>query len=258
MHLQFPSLWRKIPYTDTEFHAFMLRYNQMRRIRGSVHCLECNEILPRNEEQWEWIKTSTDYHDDYYYGTHCHTCYSCLKNYCYGCDVDDDPEEDILKGCGVCQRDYCEDCSVMFHCSGCTKNICNDCYKYECVECDKEFCSKCVEENESVRKCGYCDGCYCRGCYVAYDDDGFTEDYEIDFCTYSRCDVKQCCKDCVLQKYRQGQLECAGCIKRIAPLLVGESLEHKQLQEKYDDLKVEMKELKRQIEELKLGNGELR
>eukprot|EP00986_Skeletonema_menzelii_P015226 scaffold11326_cov144-Skeletonema_menzelii.AAC.3 len=57
---------------------------------------------------------------------------------------------------------------------------------------------------------------------------------------------------------QQGQQDCGGCIKRIVPLLVGENLERKQLQEENEQLKVEMEALKREIRELKLENEELR
>ncbi|KAK1740900.1 SPX domain-containing protein [Skeletonema marinoi] len=47
MHLQFPQVWREEPSAESEFHAFILRYNQMRRNREEISCLE---FLLRCEE----------------------------------------------------------------------------------------------------------------------------------------------------------------------------------------------------------------
>ena len=245
MHLHFPSVWQKEPSSDSEFHAFIVRYNQMRRNRGTVSCLECNESLPGDGD--EWIKTDTPY-----YGTHLFTCYDCLKYYCYYCEIGDDHVEETLAlyECATCRRDHCKGCSEMTECSGCTKMICNDCYKRECANCQNKFCSECVEKGESVRNCD-CDRCYCQGCFEAYYDDEAI--HIIDTC--SRCDVK-CCDDCGFRRYLDRQLQCTECIKERVSM--DESLERKQLQDEVKQLKVEMEELKRQIEELKLENEELR
>jgi len=238
-YIQFPSVWRNEPSAESDFHAFLGRYNQMRGDRGETSCLECNQSLPERR----WIETFTFSAD---YGTHWNTCYCCLKHYCYGCDIDGE-EKNILSACNTCRRDYCKDCVGMTFCSnsenGCIKTFCNDCYKYECVKCDREFCSRCI------KKCKYCNKCcYCAACY---------DDAAGDILTCSQCYIK-CCDDCRLQRCRQGQQDCGGCIKRIAPLLVGENLERKQLQEENEQLKVEMEALKREIRELKLENEELR
>ena len=247
-YLQFPSVWRKEPSADSEFHAFLLRYDEMRRNRETVTCLECNAILPVNGAQW--IKTDIEERRNHYYGIHLHTCYDCLKNYCYDCEIEDDEEEFelglVMKECGTCQRDYCKGCAEMTYCGGCSKDICHYCYKCKCVEdfCSEDFCSECVKDRKNVHKCEYCDKCYCLGCH---------DDEEVDIIyTCSRCDVK-CCEDCRLQRYQEVQLNCAQCINGSY-----RSLERKQLQDEVKQLKVEMEELKRQIEELKLENEELR
>ena len=246
MHLQFPSVWLDAfegPSTDSEFHAFILRYNQMYTNRGTVSCLECNEIIPRDgEEQWIGLHTSGYSFLDRNYGLHFYTCYGCLKHYCYDCE--------ITIGCCRCRRDYCKDCTGMFGCSGCDSKFCHYCCDHKCVECDERFCSEC--ENERIDLCDYCNRCYCRGC---------NDDEEVDIIsTCSRCYVT-CCNDCRLQRYRQGQQHCTDCIKPVAPSLVRkrfQRLTRKQLQGKYDLLKVEMEALRLENRELKLENEELR
>ena len=231
-HLQFPSMWQYEP--SFEFHALIGRYNEMRN-RGTVRCLECNRSLP-GTASGSWVITD----DDNYYGIHMYTCCDCLKNYCYCCDSNGE-EKKMLRSCDICERDYCKGCSEMTRCSGCEEKICNDCCKYECVECNKKFCLECGQKGKSMHKCDYCDKCYCQGC------SNNEVVYSYTWC--SQCDVK-CCKDCRLQRYRQGRLNCTQCIKE--SVAKDESLARKQLQEENEQLKVEVEALKRENRELKL------
>ena len=232
VHLRFPSLWRNERPTRSGFHAFIGRYNEMRRIRGTV-CLECNRGLPQDGDEWMNPNTLSEY-----YGTQLHTCCGCLKHYCYGCDHG--AGNDMLNVCSMCGQDYCKGCSELTYCSDCENNICDECYKYKCVKCSEDFCPQCIireeEGVESIRQCDYCDKCYCRGCYDDEEDD-----------IIYTCSVR-CCDDCRLRRYRQ-PLHCAEGM---------ENLERKQLQDENKQLKVEMEELKREIGDLKLENEELR
>ena len=243
-HLHFPSVWRKEPTKDSEFHAFIKRYNRMYRNRGAVNCLECNTSPQRNRAKW--IGTATSGNN---YGIHFHTCYGCLEHFCYSCNIDGVKKTTMLD-CVICKRDYCKECMGMTECSGCDRNICHDCHEgYECdMCCDEEFCSECVQESKSVRKCDYCDKCYCRlcndhSCCAVYDD-GCERELEIYTC--SRCNVK-CCKCCRLQRYQQGQLHCAECIEQ--SVATDESLARKTQQKELD---VKEEELMRHVEELVL------
>eukprot|EP00984_Skeletonema_dohrnii_P018365 scaffold8557_cov100-Skeletonema_dohrnii-CCMP3373.AAC.5 len=226
MHLQFPQVWRDEPSAEYEFHAFILRYNQMRGNWEEISCLECNQNLPRGSRN-EWI--DGDVSDPIFFGTQRHTCYGCMKHYCYSCVTNGVRK---LDGCHTCKRDYCVDCIEMHRCLPCNGKNCNDCYKDECHNCSVKFCSDCVE-----------------GGHVA------GEDKKVHFC--DQCS-DTCCDDCRFQKFRQGQLDCAECIKLIAPLLVGESLARKQLQEENEQLKVKNKEQQGEIKELKRENKELK
>eukprot|EP00984_Skeletonema_dohrnii_P034108 scaffold33204_cov72-Skeletonema_dohrnii-CCMP3373.AAC.1 len=100
MHLQFPQVWRDEPSTDSEFHQFLQRYNQMLTNREQVGCLECNQRLPTDGNQW----IDGDVSDPIDYGQQYSTCYDCFKHYCYECKID---------FCCTCRTDYCEDCTKM-------------------------------------------------------------------------------------------------------------------------------------------------
>jgi len=205
-HLQFPQVWREEPSTDSEFHQFLLRYNQMLTNREHVGCLECNQRLPSDGN--EWIETGTNAYLHIWYGTQAHNCYDCFKHYCYDCKID---------FCWTCQTDYCEDCTKMSDCKSCENSHCNDCYEHECHECNEKICLDCVEREYNCHKCGDCDKVLCSECIE--DEDVKTDVYTCDQCNDSCCDV------CRLRKFRQGQLGCTDCIKQVASLLECESKE---------------------------------
>ncbi len=151
-HLQFPYKWRRDRdrSTDSDFHAFIVRYNDMRRSRDTITCLNCNEDLPPDGSRWI---TNVD---DEYYGLHGFTCFQCLKHYCYDCDGPD------LTCCCKCDRDYCKDCVRVDECAKCDDFACEHCSK-TCDECNETICSECVE-NDSFHGCSYCGVSYCKDC----------------------------------------------------------------------------------------------
>eukprot|EP00985_Skeletonema_marinoi_P002842 scaffold1170_cov125-Skeletonema_marinoi.AAC.16 len=231
-HVQFPLVWLQEPSTDSEFHQFIQRYNQMWENREEVNCLECNEGLPCSTNQW--IGTNTLLSPDY--GTQYNTCYSCIKHYCNYCKIE---------FCRTCQTDYCEDCTKMSDCRSCENSHCNDCYEHECHECNEKICLDCVETEYQCHKCGDCDKVLCSECVE--DEDVKTDVYTCDQCNDSCCDV------CRLRKFRQGQLGCSDCIKQVAPLLVDEN---KRMCEENEQLKIENKKLQCEIKELRTTESE--
>ena len=233
MHLQFPQEWREEPSAESEFHAFIGRYNQMRGNLEAISCLECNQSLP--DGSYEWI--DGDVSDPIFYGTHFYTCYSCMKHYCYRCIVHGE-RRSTMGNCDTCKRDYCVYCTKMHVCLSCNGENCNDCYDHECHNCNEKICSECVEGGNDCYQCEDCNVVVCfQSCAV------FGEDKKVHFC--DQCSDR-CCDDCRFQKFRQGEQDCAECIKLISPLLVGESLARKQLQEENEQLKVRNKEREKQ------------
>jgi len=227
MHLQFPFVWRERASGCSQFHAFMLRYNQMRGNRGEVVCLECNSRLPAGQNQWINFGIS-GLHGRLHYGTQNHTCYDCFKHYCYSCENVGELIR-MLACCEICKRDYCTDCSKMHVCRCCSHNACNDCYKHECHKCNEKICLNCVEGHEDCYQCEECDRLFCSEC----SDPGVTD--------FSRnCGVCHdiSCDDCRFRRFQLGQHECAECIKTIVPLVADE---YKRLRQENEQLKLELK-----------------
>lgn len=232
-HLHFPYMWRKDRSTDTDFHAFILRYNIMRENRDTVTCLNfnCDQNLPVNGN--EWIGTR----DNCAHGLHNWTCYQCFKYYCEFCHEDDDGEK-MLHYCQKCQRDYCRECVKVKECDLCSDMwYCEHCFE-ECNECHKNICSGCMEHYCSA--CSYCDAVYCKECNPNV---GFVK-----FC--EECD-KSCCNLCRFRIYQEGGSDgCAECIR----LLPHEAALIEQLRILQD----EVGHLKNEVSELKLENKELK
>uniref|UniRef100_A0A7S2P2B5 Uncharacterized protein n=1 Tax=Skeletonema marinoi TaxID=267567 RepID=A0A7S2P2B5_9STRA len=240
-HLQFPLVWLQEPSTDSEFHQFLQRYNQMWANRGTISCLECNKGLPVGSgSRNEWIGTDTHGPE---YGQQYNTCYGCFKHYCYDCK---------MNFCSTCQMDYCDDCTKMSDCQVCGDSHCNDCCEHECHECNAKICSECVKEQyecygcvegQVCHICGDCDRVFCSEC--CNFEPGMISCEE---CTNNSCD------DCRLRRFLQGEQDCAECNKRIAPLIVRESIVSRSLKEEVESLKAEVKELKHENKELRSKN----
>jgi hypothetical protein len=234
-YLQFPLVWRDEPSAESEFHAFILGYNQIRGNWEEISCLECNQILPFGNQ---WIAGDGS---DLDYGTQLHTCYDCLKHYCYNCEIDGDYK---LDRCRTCDRVYCVDCTKMHVCRSCNGQSCNDCYEYECHQCNRKVCSECIEEGNDCDQCEHCDKVFC-----IERNDVQCEETKVCYC--HECNDR-CCDDCRLQRFRFGRQGCVECIRRISPLLVGES---KRMYDENEQLKVENKRLHSEIKELKTRGG---
>ena len=222
MHLQFPIVWRQRASTASEFHAFMLRYNQMWGNREETSCLECNTRFPTGQSQWIETRTS-----DNLYGTQRHTCYDCFKHYCYGCEIGIERER-MLSNCKTCERDYCTNCSKMSFCQSCAYSTCDDCYENRCHKCNEKICLNCVEGHEDCYKCEACQRVFCSEC----SDPGVTD--------FSRNCVEchdTCCDDCRFRRFQFGQHNCVECIKTIAPLVADE---YKRLRRENEQLKLEL------------------
>ena len=147
-HLQFPYKFRKDRSTDSVFHAFILRYNEMREIRDTVTCLCCDLDLPENGTGWVHTRIMS------YYGLHNATCYQCTKHYCYNC-LEEDDEENCLRYCVGCERDYCRDCVKIDVCVSCDDFFCDYCTKVKCNVCNDTICNGCIGYGKAYG-CPYC------------------------------------------------------------------------------------------------------
>ena len=199
-HLQFPHVWRKDRSTESGFHAFLGRYNEMWENRGLLSCLNCNCDL--REEGLGGICTEAGE----CYGEHANACFGCLKHYCYGCTNDDG--DDMLACCGHCERDYCIDCKKMDSCDveHCEENFCEDCKPFvetepcSASECDNIICYQCVKNSV----CSRCDKRWCRM-------DGCREAPGLQKCLNNDCKEKVC-DDCNFDAGVNGVSYCYVCL----------------------------------------------
>ncbi len=158
-HLQYPAKWRREFSTESDFHAFLGRYNSMWERRGGIYCSKCgkNPEDPDDPDDWRlegpWVET-----DQSQYGSHYYVCYGCLKYFC-GEWHDSNP-------CSKCERSYCTDCADVQYCIACDKNYCRDycntfynCSGTEYGGCGQGICDDCAYSKK--RECRGCKECYC-------------------------------------------------------------------------------------------------
>jgi FtsZ-binding cell division protein ZapB len=232
-HVQFPHKFRTGTgrSTDSDFHAFILRYNEMRDNRDSIACLNCGDNI--HQDSMGWINTCIGRE---YYATHNHICYQCTRQYCYSCSDEEEDDEVILRYCKSCQRDYCKECRRVKECGLCKDESCERCSR-ECNECNKTICIECIRR-EDCYSCSHCGVAYCISCN--------TMELGADvFVKYNckECD-KSCCNFCRLRKYQEGGSDiCAECIK-LLPHEVALVEQSRRLQEDVKQLQKENGELK--------------
>ena len=261
--LIFPKKWREERNTDSAFHAFLVRYNELLRSRV-VPCLKCKINV---SEHNLILRIDADVE---FYGSQKYTCNDCLKHYCFDCrEEDNDGEEiDYMSGlCIICNRRYCFQCSQeRLHCDSCSEWFCVDCIEIKkCEYCEQDTCSNCASERGCRNSC--CEGkiwCYecgengdglvlceicpaecCVECYCNPDNV-----YSIDYCNV--CEENLCGKCRVIKcKERTGD-GCTGCYRFAFPAL----LEDKE--RKLQEMQADIDEQKKEIGELKEENGELK
>jgi len=161
-HVQFPKVWRFERNVDSDFHAFLARYNGMlgNRERDRVICLECSRNLPANEIM------RIDVAQRQWYGLQRLTCCNCMDCYCEDCRTDDGNffMNDL---CQTCERFYCLNCIRERFCYHCERWHCVDCMDIkQCSNCEKKICLNCVSE----RRCSCADKTWCNNCVDNYDD----------------------------------------------------------------------------------------
>jgi len=127
-HLVFPKVWRNERNTESDFHAFLTRYNGYLSSRGDI-CLECSCNLHGGGRMLQMD-------GQYQYGTQNFTCYDCMNQYCDDCRVDESAY--YIEGfCSKCERIYCADCKTVKYCHCCENDICVDCIDFkQCSQCD--------------------------------------------------------------------------------------------------------------------------
>ena len=229
-YLQFPFTWRRNRSTDSEFHAFILRYHQMWVTRDTVTCLYCDEDLLESGQHWILP------HDGRWYGTQNHVFYQCTNHYCSDCSEEDGNRN--FAYCDQCQRDYCKNCVKVDDCERCGELTCEHCSNFtECDKCNGKFCAGCAECYPPT-VCVYCGVSYCDDCNDGVDG--------VRFC--DQC-PKSCCNSCRLRMCQERISDCDDCIKLLPQNTLVAQL--RRLQEEVGHLKNENRELKLENKQLR-------
>ena len=172
-HLHFPWSWRQdernIEYPwESEFHNFLLQYNDALLHNEDVSCLRCDRNLPRGRRGW----MVTSHYTPLAYGSQSFTCCKCMNHYCTNCpDEEAEDNERLISSlpCRKCKRIYCFNCQEMETCESCAKDCCVDCGDFkQCYHCQEKICYDCVSAEEdchdSPANSVTCITCYrCRG-----------------------------------------------------------------------------------------------
>uniref|UniRef100_A0A7S2P497 Uncharacterized protein n=1 Tax=Skeletonema marinoi TaxID=267567 RepID=A0A7S2P497_9STRA len=249
-YLQFPKVWRKERNTESDFHAFLTRFNNYLSSRADV-CLKCSCNLSENNEIQMIDLAGSEY------GTQNYTCYDCMNmnKYCYEC-------EDHLFGCYIrlchrCEKSYCAHCQTVDYCTCCGFSYCVDCIDFkQCSQCEentcldcipgvrchnncgKIWCIPCVEDGDAFSRCDSCNEAYCVDCCNSdIHAVKFCDVCETSFC--GQCRVNIICKEWG---------NCASCYQFAFPVI---SEDKERVQTQNNELENENKEQRNEINELK-------
>eukprot|EP00984_Skeletonema_dohrnii_P012113 scaffold4870_cov75-Skeletonema_dohrnii-CCMP3373.AAC.5 len=152
-HLHFPWSWRQdernIEYPwESEFHNFLLQYNDELLHNEDVSCLRCDCNLPPDRTGW----MVTSHGTPLAYGSQSFTCCKCMNHYCTNCpDEEAEVDEKLISSlpCRKCKRIYCFNCQEMETCESCAQNCCVDCGDFkQCYHCQEKICYSCVSEED--------------------------------------------------------------------------------------------------------------
>eukprot|EP00985_Skeletonema_marinoi_P024870 scaffold17700_cov125-Skeletonema_marinoi.AAC.1 len=267
-HLVFPKVWRNERNTESDFHAFLSRYNELLCSRADV-CLKCSCNLPGGGHNMLQMNGR------YQYGTQNFTCYDCMNQYCGDCHIDESAY--YIEGfCSKCERIYCADCKTVKYCHCCDNDICVDCIDFkQCSQCDERACLECARECHNA--CGadniWCNGCvelgngglrWCDKCSESYCRDCCNSDvYAVEFCDYCQDSL---CGQCRVNA--KGWNRCERCEQLTVPVLMEDrekmQTQINELQTQINELENqrreqsnEINELKREVKDLTRGSGEL-
>ena len=254
-----PKEWRKERDTESEFHAFVGRYNALLRSRVAP-CLKCHRDL--SEYNNSLVITDTSEYD---YGAQDGTCYDCMKHYCRDC-VENGYEKCISSLCGICNRRYCWNCCGERECTSCDTWFCEDCMDMNyCDSCQESSCENCISEKEchndgchwktlcvpcaeygsGLIPCEKCDTAYCIHCYESNSDSV----YSIDYC--GDCGKKLCGECRLISCKEKTTTRCTGCYRfALPPLLEEKERQIQEMQAEIDKQRNEINQLKRKVNDM--------
>eukprot|EP00984_Skeletonema_dohrnii_P020594 scaffold10077_cov83-Skeletonema_dohrnii-CCMP3373.AAC.2 len=273
-HLVFPKVWRNERNTESDFHAFLTRYNGYLSSRADI-CLNCSCNLPGDGHMLQM-----DGRYRYPYGTQNFTCYDCKRKYCDECENEDGLY--YISACHRCERSYCAHCKTVKFCHCCENDICVDCIGFkECSNCHENTCLECARgcHNACCADKIWCNNCFdavswCEKCNESYCRDCCDSDvYAVEFCY--NCETSLC-GQCRVKKCKEGShcerrwgIHCERSCEQLSfPVLLKDrekmQAQINELQTQINELENERREqsneineLKREVKDLTGGSGEL-
>lgn len=202
---------------------------------------------------------------DYNILTHCDNCKRRLcvkcqeKNFCDSCVSYICVDCERLQQCSACVESVCKDCFTEGQCGWrtcggeCNRRFCRNCdMSYHCDDCHKEQCDFCYHPDD-YWQCSDCGASFCDDCNI--NKETFDAVYSCDICDECNCGT------CLADMCRSGvtnENDCAGCIKWAGHVLFLElknkKTENKELKQRVgqveEKLNTEIEELKEQVEAL--------
>jgi len=263
-HLVFPKVWRNERNAESDFHAFLTRYNDYYLSSRADICLKCSCNLPGDGHM---LQMDGRYH----YGTQNFTCYDCKRKYCDECENEDGLY--YISACHRCERSYCAHCKTVKYCHYCENDICVDCIDFKqcsqcdddehaCLDCiladrvgwggcrnnccaDKIWCNYCVDYRDAVSWCERCQESYCRDCCNS-------DVYAVEFCDYCEDSL---CGQCRVKKCKERSHCERTCEQLSFPVLLEDrekmQTQINELQTQINELENERREQSNEINELK-------
>jgi hypothetical protein len=236
---------------EIDFHAFLVRYNQMLEERGRISCLKCNQEVTEYYHQPRIALENTNYNCCNYYGTQNNFCHQCSNYYCRRCPTENN---NLVHHhfCSACEREYCENCVTMRACGICEEMFCSDsCLPYSCASCDEKLCGKCKVDSACIkcnrtwcavacyRACPECEGCNKTCCVECSKEDKANEVFYCDDCSDGYY-----CNTCLLDEaLEEGNIDCQSCMKRVTPLILEQNKRLKDENKKLKDANKGLKEM---------------
>jgi len=264
-----PKVWRKEIDEESDFHAFLIRYNDFLS-RRSTNCTKCNCNLPTG--RYDDVSL-VEFHLPYY-GTQYHTCYWCWRHFCEDCR--DEDGRYCIASCDKCEMSYCSHCQLVEYCEWCYQTYCVECVKFkECSSCENKACSDCTFNYDFGHfhcegDCGadsiWCGECQfensysCESCHVKYCSPCSESNANgARFCTQASCETSCLCGQCRVVKCEEGS-DCKGCLEHAFVSLLAtrktSKEENDELRDQIKEVTDENNELKRKWEGLDGGDGE--
>ena len=239
-HIQLPVKWRQ--RRSTELGEFLKRYHKMMECQR-LCCSKCDKLIQYADDD-KWY---ADDGDEWYYGLSNYTCCKCIEHFC-----DDHEDDEGLRFCIKCERDFCTSCVPLLETCECGNGICKKCGELpKCEGCQRYVCEHCMCTCEccNVTRCWECKPfveCEGKGCHKNHFEDCFDgKDYDVQGCDV--CEKYYCLHCRYLDWSKELENACSGCEAIIPCSKIEEEIE--KVEKKIEKVEKKGKEQAKEFEE---------